>query len=245
MPVESPQFDFVRCRAWPCDECSGGTSYLDLIVRRHETSGTVSEGSADEVIEKHTALERVWLREWCESCSHQPAFSALLPKLDEGSEHLVYFVDGPPHGLEDHVIKVTKPGLFGDSYYLEDGRIHQRRCTPGDYLVRMEMIRRLFGFAPIPLGVTSEGQIVSKQKFVRGEPPTQVETDAFLMESGLEPVKQDCFVWKRVDSEGRFEWWVGDARDENFVKTENGIVPIDLRMWGVPFGEEISGNGGD
>ena len=91
-----------------------------------------------------------------------------------------------------------------------------------------------FGFAPRPVGLTKAGQIVSAQRFVEGEPPTQVEVDEFLLREGLEPVKRSCWLWKKKDPNNEVEYWIGDARDDNFVKTPRGIVPIDLRMWGVP-----------
>jgi hypothetical protein len=29
------------------------------------------------------------------------------------------------------------------------------------------------------------------------------------------------------------EIWIGDARSDNFVLTPEGMVPIDIRIWGV------------
>ncbi len=89
-----------------------------------------------------------------------------------------------------------------------------------------------FGFSQTPLGVTKEGQLVSRQKFIAGDPPTQEAVDRFLENAGLLPVKQSCWLWKGVSRNG-FEPWVGDARADNFVTTPEGIVPIDLRMWQV------------
>ena len=96
------------------------------------------------------------------------------------------------------------------------------------------MLQLTFGFAPRPVGLTKAGQIVSAQRFIEGEPPTQVEVDEFLLREGLEPVKRSCWLWKKKDPNNEVEYWIGDARDDNFVKTPHGIVPIDLRMWGVP-----------
>jgi hypothetical protein len=53
--------------------------------------------------------------------------------------------------------------------------------------------------------------------------------DAFLSSSGLEPVRKDCYLWKTRSED--FDIWAGDTRDENFVSTDLGIVPIDIRMW--------------
>ena len=229
MPAESEEPELVRWRPWPCENCRGGASLLDYLLGRHEAGGEISGGSEDEVVERMIARERAWAVAWVESCQHTVERSDTLARLDEGSEHIVYLAPG---GKE--VIKLTKPGIYGDSYYLVDGRVHQRCCTPGDYLIRLAMLQLTFGFAPRPVGLTKAGQIVSAQRFVAGEPPTQVEVDEFLLREGLEPVKRSCWLWKKKDPNNEVEYWIGDARDDNFVKTPRGIVPIDLRMWGVP-----------
>lgn len=165
---------------------------------------------------------------WVDTCPHSIEEAHVLTRLDEGSEHSVFLVAGG-----SHVIKTTKVGIYGDSYYLIGGRVYQRCCTPGDYLIRLLMLEHTFGFAPGPVGVTDRGQIVTVQRFVEGDPPTQQEVDEFLLEEGLEPVKQSCWLWKQKDPANEVEYWIGDARADNFVKTAHGMVPIDLRMWGV------------
>jgi hypothetical protein len=232
MPVQRAQFDVIRWRPWPCETCRGGVTALDFIAGCHEANGALSGNTPDEIIDEMTALERVWLPQWAASCPHQKDYSRELAKLSEGSEHFVYLTENG-----ESVLKLTKPGIFGDLYFLEDGRVNQRCCTPGDYLVRMYLLDLHFGFAPNAVGVTDSGQIVTLQKFVEGDPPTQDETNVFLRGSGLEPVKLSCFIWKRASPVEGFEYWVGDARDENFVKTVHGIVPIDLRMWRVEVGK--------
>jgi hypothetical protein len=47
------------------------------------------------------------------------------------------------------------------------------KLTPSDYLVRLMLLDMHFGFAPDAMGVTEAGQIVTRQKFVEGDPPTQ------------------------------------------------------------------------
>lgn len=171
-----------------------------------------------------------------ESCPHTQWHSGALHRLDEGSEHIVYLAPG---GQE--VVKLTKPGIYGDIYYLEGTRVCQRCATPGDYLIRLLSLQNNFDFAPVAVGITPHGQIATRQPFVQGEPPTQEEVDGFLSGEGLEPVKQSCWLWKKPDPEAEVEYWIGDARADNFVKTPNGIVPIDLRMWGVAVGGEGAG----
>jgi hypothetical protein len=147
-----------------------------------------------------------------------------LPKLSEGSEHLVYF------DTEDaNVWKLTRPGVFGDSYYLVDERVHQKNDSPLEYLTRLRLWKTIFQSAPKPIGMKSLGQIVSVQLFISGTPPSQEAADLFLFAAGLIPRKQHLWLWKR--SYPKFDIWVGDAREDNFVESAEGMVPIDLRLW--------------
>jgi hypothetical protein len=148
-----------------------------------------------------------------------------FPKLAEGSEHLV-FLDA----ANATVFKATRPTLFGESYYLNaSGKMNQKNCSPLEYLIRLRLWKKLFQSAPRDLGITDQGQIISSHKFITGKKPTQVAVDSFLREAGLSAVRQEYWLWKRTYPE--FEIWLGDARDENFVETEAGIVPIDIRLW--------------
>lgn len=132
------------------------------------------------------------------------------------------------------VVKITRPGIYGDYYELTDGRIHQFDNIPAEYLLRMQWWDELFSTAPNPLGLMETGQIVSRQPFIEGDPPQQEAVDRFLSEAGLVDVKKHCWLWKKVVAEAGIEIWVGDARADNFVSTNDGIVPIDIRVWGVP-----------
>jgi hypothetical protein len=232
MPSTAPEFDIVRWRAWPCAECRGNTSFIDFLNGCYEAGEPLSDGTLDAIIDEQKVREAAWLVEWAASCPHHSDSEAKLVKLKEGSEHLVYYT-----AQGENVLKLTKLGTFGESYFIVNNRAHQRCCTPGDYFVRLQTLEEHFGFAADTIGITPAGQIVTLQRFVTGEHPTQAEADAFLLESGLEPVKQNCFIWKRAAEEQGIEFWVGDARDENFVKTPHGIVPIDLRMWTVDLNE--------
>jgi hypothetical protein len=162
---------------------------------------------------------------WTHSCPHNQTVVQELPLLATGSEHLVYFDDAAKN-----VIKITKNGIFGDYYEIIKGRVTQFKCTPAEYLIRLRLLKKQFGFSQLPIGTTSDGQIVSRQQFVSGETPTQESVDSFLAEAGLFPVRQNCWLWKGVEI-GGLEPWVGDARADNFVETAAGIIPIDLRMW--------------
>lgn len=164
------------------------------------------------------------MTEWILSCPHTGEQELVLPRLAEGSEHRVFV-----HSEDEVVYKHTLAGTFGDTYFIVNNRVHQRQCLPSDYLARLEFWEELFGHAPVALGLTPSGQFVTIQKFIGGEVPSQEEVDEFLWSSGLVDVKRQCFVWKKALPTR--DIWVGDTRDENFVKTKHGIIPIDVRLW--------------
>ena len=128
------------------------------------------------------------------------------------------------------VFKATRPQIYGESYYLDPtGKINQKNCSPLEYLIRLRLWKKLFQSAPRDLGITAQGQIISSHKFITGKKPAQADVDLFLTAAGLAAVKQKYWLWKR--SYPDFEIWLGDARDDNFVETTAGIVPIDIRLW--------------
>ena len=109
--------------------------------------------------------------------------------------------------------------------------MNQRNCSPLDYLVRLRLWKQVFGSAPESLGVTTEGQIVSFHDFITGVPPTQDEVNEFLKGAGLNPVRIQFWLWEKAYPNEGYRIGLGDARDENFVKSKLGIVPIDVRLW--------------
>ena len=170
------------------------------------------------------------MKQWIAKCSHAVETEIHFPQLAEGSEHLV-FLDA----ASATIFKATRPNIFGESYYLDAaGKMNQKNCSPLEYLIRLRLWKKLFASAPRDLGITDQGQIVSVQKFITAKNPahpipTQATVDSFLIEAGMSAVKQQYWLWKRTYPE--FEIWLGDARDDNFVETDAGIVPIDIRLW--------------
>lgn len=135
---------------------------------------------------------------------------------------------------------MTLTGTYGDYYEIIEGRIHQFDGTPAEYLLRMRWWNKLFSTAPNPIGITKSGQIISRQRFIQGDPePSQETVDQFLLDAGAVAVRQSCWLWKKTDDESGIEIWIGDARSDNFVMALEGLVPIDIRIWGVsiPSGE--------
>ena len=225
----------VRWRPWPCSSCSKGATPLDFLRRSQATSRKFPKGSWNKVVEKLQARESRWLVDWSEGCSHSLESVVSLPELATGSEHVVYFDED-----SKTVTKVTLLKCFGDYNYLSGKRVCQAASTPLLYLDRMLMWKNIFGNAPNPLGVTADGRIVTKQPFIDGEPPTQEEADSFLLKNGMMPIRQECFLWKSFKFK-RFEVWIGDTRYENFVKSEGGIIPIDIRLWWRSLNRPASG----
>lgn len=215
----------LRWRTWPCPKCSGGISPISYLFRRIEAGAIVRSGSPESI----TISEVAELKAWVARCEHSSSVEISLPRLAEGSEHIVYFDESATD-----VYKTTRQNTFGEAYLLVEGIMHQKNCSPLDYLVRLRLWDCLFGSAPLPLGLSPDGLIVSSHKFITGTLPDQQEVNDFLRGFGMIAVREEYWPWKR--SYDDFEVWLGDARCDNFVKTESAIVPIDVRVW---FGDSI------
>ncbi len=129
------------------------------------------------------------------------------------------------------VVKRTLPGLYGDIYFLEGGLVCQKPSTPHEYLVRLRLWEKIFGFGPWALGIQDSGQIVSIQTFVQGDIPDQSDVNNSFARAGLTPFARIAGCGRRMMKRARFPSGWGDARADNFVSHEGDIIPIDLRMW--------------
>jgi len=227
---ESADDPLIRWRAWPCEGCRGGTTALGFLVGSPGAGPEIPDGDRNRQIDWLKKWEAGRLLEWIRGCAHTQWTEMRLPKLAEGSEHLVLF-----DGETSEVVKITLPGTYGDYYEIVADRIWQFDSTPSEYLLRMRWWEKLFSTAPVPLGMTESGQIISRQKFIQGDPlPPQEMVDRFLSDAGAVAVKRSCWLWKKVEADSRVEIWIGDARADNFVSAAGEIIPIDIRIWGVP-----------
>jgi hypothetical protein len=222
----------IRWRPWPCESCSGGSTALDYLGRSPGSGEEVRDLDRNEQIDRRKIIEARRLREWVEQCPHTKWCDLILPDLAEGSEHLVFFDE-----QTREVVKLTRPGIYGDYYEIVNDRVAQFDNTPREYLLRMRWWEILLSTAPDPRGLTETGQILSRQTHIRGDLPTQGAVDDFLASAGLSPVKKNCWLWKKADPESRMETWIGDARSDNFVSVGGEIVPIDIRVWRRPVSE--------
>jgi len=208
-------------RAWPCHECGKGLSPVSHLIGCIDSDKSVRTDSFEVRCKKQVG----WLQRWVGECPHIGEHVLSLTKVGEGSEHRVYADDA-----RAKVYKATLRNVYGDWYFLDENNlVHQASCTPIDYLIRLHIWDKLFGSFPTALGITEAGQIVSIQDFIQGAEPTQEAVDAFLESANLTPVKKSRWLWKRDYPE--ISVWVGDARCDNFVTTEAGIAPIDIRLW--------------
>lgn len=190
-PADHPR---VRWRPWPCESCRRGSTPIGFLVRCLETSPEAWEipvnHDRNQVIDWFKNWEAGRLLEWVQACEHTHWSEMVLPRLDEGSEHLVLL-----DVQTAEVVKVTLPGTYGDYYEIIDGKIHQFDATPTEYLLRMRWWEKLFSTAPDPIGMTDAGRIVSRQRFIQGDPdPPQEEVDQFLIDAGAVAVKQHCWL---------------------------------------------------
>jgi hypothetical protein len=211
-----------RWRPWPCTACAGGITATDFLRRSVQASRSVQQNALTP--EKVAEVQSRILLDWVSDCIHSDWSEAHFRKLAEGSEHLVFLDD-----MNGFVWKITREGIYGDSYYLVDGIVNQRNCSPLEYLERLEYWPRLFDSGPGAIGISEKGQIVSRDIFVIGQLPSQEAVDSFLESVGLVAAKKSCWLWKKEYEDS--EIWVGDARSDNFVETPLGIVPIDIRLW--------------
>ncbi len=207
-------------RAWPCRRCRQGLSPLGFLRGRLPAGPALPRLDAEQAIDR----QRADLLAWVAACPHQPGTTFRGRLLGVGSEHRVLH-----DAAENLAVKSTLPGTFGDYYFLRDGRVCQEKSTPLEYLLRMHLWGTLFGVAPKPVGLTPSGEIITRQPFILGEVPSQAAVDHWLAENGLHPVRPSCWLWAHRATS--LEVWIGDARADNFVQTEQGIIPIDLRVW--------------
>jgi hypothetical protein len=219
----------VRWRPWPCESCGGQATALGFLVGSYGSIPQIPHRDRNSQIDWQKKWEAGRMLDWIQSCPHTRWTDMRLPKIAEGSEHLVLF-----DGVTSEVVKITLPGTYGDYYEIVENRISQFDSTPAEYLLRMRWWEKLFSTAPAPMGMTESGQIISRQKFIQGDPlPPQATVDQFLLDAGAVAVRQSCWLWKKVEMHSRVEIWIGDARSDNFVSAAGEIIPIDIRIWGV------------
>lgn len=233
--LSCPEDDaIVRWRPWPCESCRGGSTPLGFLVGRFGSIPAVPHQDRFCQIDWQKKWEADLLLDWIKSCPHTRWSEMPLREYLTGSEHRVLF-----DAATSEVVKITLLGTYGEYYEIIDDRVHQFSSTPAEYLLRLRWWEKLFTTAPAPIGMTESGQILSRQQFIVGDPaPPQEQVDQFLIDAGAVAVRQRCWLWKKVDVDPAIEIWIGDARSDNFVSSDGAIIPIDIRIWGVPIADK-------
>ncbi|MCB1093431.1 MAG: hypothetical protein KDL87_17970 [Verrucomicrobiae bacterium] len=126
------------------------------------------------------------------------------------TEHDVFL---SPEG--EKVIKLTIPPKFG------------ARGQVIDYVKNVLWANHLFGDDIRLVGIvaTNAGPaIVTSQPFIEGGAPTQEEVAEWFLDQGYLP--DGYFKWRHPES-GAI---IADAHPGNLVRTEWGLIPIDLQI---------------
>jgi hypothetical protein len=186
--------------------------------------------------------EEVFLKQWLrtnDSLFPDGEWGSLKPISSHTSEHEVRY------RISDHrAIKRTWPGTFGNLPKMVGGHWQPSPATPREYLHRWALQNELFGDE-----VRLEGGMLSNgPSMILGQPPDglslvisqpwldavdkttphpdEFEISDLLKERGFEPIFRSLYGWRHRD-EGII---VLDAKPDNFIKTNVGILPIDLLL---------------
>lgn len=158
--------------------------------------------------------------------------SGLLRHQSTTAEHEVFY-----RASDNRAVKCTYAGTFGVT---PDPKGAQRAATPLFYLSRIELMNLVFRsdlrFEGVMLGksllIGARGEqasiVVSQPWIPQGEPgrphPSTEEVDEFMCSLGFQVLRRSYFGWKREKD----AIVVLDARPDNFIKSAEGVVPIDL-----------------
>ena len=118
---------------------------------------------------------------------------------------------------------------YGITPYVRGRDIGFRPGTPAEYLDRLALQNKVFGDDQRYEGITQDGRgeprIITSQAAIKGDPPSSVEISRYMASLGFEPVSgQEGNVFYRASDNTA----VFDAHGGNLIKTDYGIVPIDL-----------------
>jgi RNA polymerase sigma factor (sigma-70 family) len=159
-----------------------------------------------------------------------------LPLISNStSEHEVHYRES-----DNRAVKRTWPGVYGQIPVPKNGKLDRANATPAEYLMRQGLQISVFksdirfegvSFSDKPSMVLFEppGQpsfVVSQEWFEKNEAPTLDEISDRLRGDGFLPVPNSYFGWFRPSD----RVVIVDAKTDNFVKINVGVIPLDLQM---------------
>lgn len=154
---------------------------------------------------------------------------------DSTSEHQVFL-----RQADSRVVKRTLAGVYGQIPVPNSGKLDRRNARPSEYLKRMALQLAVFGGDISLEGVTVSdkpsmvlfepaGQpsfVISQRWYERAATATDEIIHDFLVREGFRAVPQSYFGWYRPED----RVVIVDAKPDNFILTDAGLVPIDLQM---------------
>lgn len=197
-----------------------------------------------ECFEGETArtLQIVWIRSWADRGQRlipESWFEQFQLVSNDTSEHEVRF-----DLKNSRAVKRTIAGHFGQVPTVERGVLNRKLATPLEYLERLSLQNTVFAddflvegviISDKPSMILFEGPgqpsfVVSQQWVIAAEPsnptPSAEEIIDYLRSRGFEPAPRSYFGWFRRE-DGVL---IVDAKPDNFMKTSEGVTPIDLQM---------------
>jgi len=198
-----------------------------------ERSGASIEGfgGVPQEIERQAACLISWARQKG-VLLRQDYTKGLLKHLSTTAEHQVFY-----RVADNRAVKCTYAGTFGVT---PDPQGAQRAATPLFYLRRLELMNRVFKSDLQLEGIMLEkslligaagnqASIVISQPWVRRADPDQPhpsehEVAEFMKSLGFAMLSRSYFAWQRPEDQVT----ILDARADNFIKSAEGVVPIDL-----------------
>ncbi|HUA67444.1 MAG TPA: hypothetical protein VMA13_02755 [Candidatus Saccharimonadales bacterium] len=193
---------------------------------------TVKGGSGNS---KEIDRQSVTLLEWARSKKvvlTDNFLVGLKKHADSTAEHEVYY-----RAADNRAVKLTHPGTFGVT---PDKKGNQQAATPLFYLIRLELMNRVFGsdfrLEGIALGkslvIGASGEyprMVVSQPWIQAADicfpvPSSLEITNFMDSLGFVPLPGSYYGWIRKADNVQ----VLDARPDNFIKSNRGVTPIDL-----------------
>ncbi|MBI3877546.1 MAG: hypothetical protein HY300_16570 [Verrucomicrobia bacterium] len=205
-------------------------------VGRGQTSDAGLSGDAQE-IDRQAGLLVEWARE--RGCVLSDSyFAGLQQHPGITAEHEVFH-----RPADNRAIKRTYPGTFGVTPGLK-GR--QKAATPLFYLRRLIAMNRVFNAGLRLEGVVfgrslllgkpdPQPSIVVSQPWIRAAVPasphpSEQEVGELMRSLGFELLPLAYFGWHRPSDGVK----IVDARPDNFIKSVEGVVPIDLVIEQLP-----------
>ena len=216
----------------PRDPASPTCDFLDFAAEILTRSGSETNRESSRI--RETESLGSWIRGHARLIDPKSIDSLQLVS-NCTSEHEVFY-----RPEDNRALKRTWPGVFGQIPVPHNGRLERENASPSEYLIRQALHVSVFGsdirfegvcISDKPSMVLFEpsGQpsiVVSQEWFESGEAPQMWEIATSLKKDGFVPVPQSYFGWYR-EADGVV---IVDAKPDNFVKTQLGVVPIDLQM---------------